>query len=246
MEIIDVDTFQTENSIPISENYQTIYSDFSNSHISIAQVYELYEFGSIRYRDYSLTNQESLTLNRTDASPVGINVTDYQITYPTSAFDPVTIKIEADVCVKNQGTIPIEKVKINHKFLDGVACGYYVYNEMFESLFILPGDSLWISCGIIHNRWHFLPSEPGDTIRLNLCVYTSNPNGIVDLNVANDNVCELKDIGFVGINNVMNQNKPNKIIKTVDILGRECKLNPNMILFNIYENGEVEKIIRLE
>jgi photosystem II stability/assembly factor-like uncharacterized protein len=41
----------------------------------------------------------------------------------------------------------------------------------------------------------------------------------------------------------INQTTPRKLIKILDLLGRECKENSNTILFYVYNNGEVEKQI---
>ena len=44
--------------------------------------------------------------------------------------------------------------------------------------------------------------------------------------------------------NLFTDNYDSKLLKIVDILGRETYPHLNMPLFYIYENGRVEKIIR--
>lgn len=250
-EIQHIDSFTIEFAFEFNEQYQPYHSDYSNSHFTIAQDYNLLHtllvpFQSIRFRDYSLTNSQATILNRTDAAAVGINKTGFSYSISSDESVPDNIAIWADVCVKNEGDQPLESIYINHEVLLGYVCWDEVYFQKFDSLNILPGDSLWINCGLIHSRWHYLPTNPGDTIRLSLCVFTSNPNGLVDLNLTNDNTCQLLDLGIVGIDKVQDFNTSRKLVKTVDILGRDHRIEPNTILFYIYDNGDVEKVIRLE
>lgn len=248
MNVQFVDSFNVENTFTGNNYGQTIvFSDFSETHLAIAQFHSLHHFESVRYRDYSLNDLNNSIVNRADASPVAIRILGYEITdWSTNPFDPSSVSITADVCVKNVGTSIIESVIINNKTLQNVACGYSVYYNEFDSLNIAPGDSAWLSCGVIYDRWHFLPPNPGDTIRFLLCVYTSNPNDIVDLNVSNDYTCDFSVLGFVGLNEIEQSSKKRQLVKVVDILGREHPIVSNKILFKLYNNGDVEKFMQLE
>ncbi len=73
------------------------------------------------------------------------------------------------------------------------------------------------------------------------CIDISNPNQIDTDNDGQGDACDYDD--GIGIDEV--ENTPLQLIKMIDILGREhFDHKTNMIMFYIYENGEIEKKIK--
>ena len=92
------------------------------------------------------------------------------------------------------------------------------------------GDSVWTQYSIVFNTQN---AEEYITVQVD----TGDVNNYV---VFADNFVLTETEEHVSINN-LNANK--KLIKIVDVLGRESKPQPNLLLFYIYNNGTVEKKI---
>lgn len=169
--------------------------DINQSHFTAAINFELYEFNAIRHLDYSLQSNQNTIVNRTDIGIIDIQATQVSCT-PHWQTNVYYFDIAADVLIKNYGNQTLNECNINHFVTYGI-CEIVDYFEHFTNLNLAPGDSMWLSCGEIHNNLDFLAGP--DTLRKTICVYTSQPNLITDLNVANDHYCESVVVGYVGI-----------------------------------------------
>ena len=222
--------------------FKTKSVDFNISHITFTDQFNLAFGNSIRLLDYSLITSLNIERQGSDAAVVGIIPTNVAITYDYPTF----IKIDARVCVKNFGNLTIDKLRLNHYNGPYIGCGEYFFTEEFINLNIQPGDSIWIDCFQLHDYYKTFSLPLGDSLVVNLCAYSSNPKGIVDLNVSNDMWCQQVFLGYMSINTIDNNLGHRKLLKIVDLMGRETSDIPNSLLFFIYDNGEVEKIYRFQ
>ncbi len=225
-----------------ASSFEGVY-DFDQHHITFVEPYQLVDLTSIRYLDYSLKAPEEFLRIDSDAGVVGIELTDVDITYSTNL---IGIELDGKVCVKNFGENPINRVRINKfHYSNFITCTFEAFSQEFTNINILPNDTAWFYCDKLYRGSGFYsPSVDGNPINLNLCVYSSHPNNLVDLNVSNDEGCEFFVLGFHGINNISANNSNRKLVKITDILGRETTKQPGQLLLYIYDNGEVEKILQ--
>jgi hypothetical protein len=223
-------------------SFEGVY-DFDLYHITFVEPYQLTERQSIRYLDYSIVDSEQFLRIDSDVGVVGIEVTDANISYSTSQID---IQLSGKVCVRNYGATPVTRVRINKfHYINFFNCSFSAFSEEFINANILPGDTAWFYCSDLHRSFGFYsPSSEGNPINLNLCVYSSHPNNLVDLNVANDEGCESLVLGFHGVGSISSKNTNRKLLKITDVLGRETIKQPRQLLLYIYDNGEVEKVIQ--
>ena len=81
------------------------------------------------------------------------------------------------------------------------ACGSWMFFEHFSDLDLAPGESKWIelNADYVYDWWvgYF---EYGDSINVEVCVYTSHPNHLTDLNPENDKHCKIVYAGNLGLN----------------------------------------------
>jgi hypothetical protein len=176
-----------------------IYSpiDFEqNVHISLAEASSLYNDFALRLRDYALNSSNSVNVSHADAGLTGITVTDVQVIEgPNSQY---IVKIWGDVVLKNFGTTTIQDCKILHAYGAPLnySCGENYYDSLFTNLNVLPGASVTLNLGLIHDKMEYIPSQ---TLNYNLCVYSAIPNGLVDLTAGNSVICENVFLGYAGI-----------------------------------------------
>jgi len=82
----------------------------------------------------------------------------------------------------------------------------------------------------------------GETIM----IITPQQNGVYWVVVTDVNGC-LSDTSYFNVNNIPTsineENSEKEPLKIVDVLGKETTLKKNTILFYIYKNGKVEKLI---
>jgi hypothetical protein len=217
----------------VPEEASNIYNkDFSSSHLSAVTQSSLSEYAAIRHLDYSLSSEENKEINRTDIGIVDLDFYDATIEYvPQGGFH--WLSISAKALVKNFGDKIATECRINHRTGFSPICGEYYY-------------SIWIDLDIIHSETTSVSAET-DTIIKNICVYSSHPNGIVDLNVSNDRLCKNSIIGYVGLDNLkMEAENEKKIVKIVDILGKETEEKPNTLLIYIYDDGTTKKVVQIK
>lgn len=225
-----------------ASSFEGVY-DFDQYHITYVEPYQLTERLSIRYLDYSLKDTEQSSRIDSDVGVVGIEVTDANISYSTSQ---INIELSGKVCIKNFGNNPINSVRINNfHYVNYFNCSFEAFSEVFNNVNILPNDTAWFYCSDLHRSFGFYsPSSEGNPINLNLCVYSSHPNQLVDLNVSNDEGCESLVLGFHGIGSISSNNTNRKLLKIVDVLGRETIKQPGQLLLYIYDDGQVEKVFQ--
>lgn len=225
-----------------SNNFNGVF-DFNKHHITFIELFQLTERNSLRYSDYSLQDNDEFQRIDSDVGVVGIEVNEANITYSTSQ---INIQLSGKVCIKNFGNNPINSVRINKfHYVNYFNCSFEAFSEVFNNVNILPNDTAWFYCSNLYRSFGFYsPSSEGNPINLNLCVYSSHPNNLVDLNVGNDEGCESFVLGFHGVNSISSNNSNRKLLKIVDVLGRETNKQPGQLQLYIYDNGEVEKVFQ--
>lgn len=177
----------------------SVPKDFSDSHFSASINFSLTEYTTIRHLDYSLTTSQNEIVNTTDIGVIGVQPTQIIIQEYSWVEDVYHYTIYADVMIKNFGNYTLNDCRINHHIGQGIACGQSYYTEHFSNLNLAPNDSIWLSLGLIHvGENYFL----GDTISKEICVYTSHPNYKTDLNVSNDEFCELIILGYTDLTEI--------------------------------------------
>lgn len=214
--------------------------DYDNEHLIAAINFDLTDYQSIRILDFSRLSSQNEIVDWTDIGIIDIVPTQTTTVFVTQPL-VYNYQVWADVLVKNYGTNTLNECRINHFISPYGICQPYVYTEHFDNLSILPGDSMWISLGLIHNE---TINFSNDTLLANICVYTSHPNLLTDLIVTNDNYCEFVFLGYVGLEELEHNKK--ELVKIVDLIGRETVDKPNTTLIYIYADGTTEKVYRME
>jgi hypothetical protein len=218
--------------------------DFNETHFAIGNYHNLHAFGSSRFRDFSLNNPNSITINRTD-----IGVSDITINYVTlspasgSGTGVQNLSIFASARITNYGNYTLNSCRINYHQGMHWICGQMGYSQLHDDLNLAPGESIWIDLGQIHYETNYFGwTPPNGEFTKNICVYTSNPNGHADTEVFNDAFCKTVVYGYVGLEeNVLNPQEK-KLVKIVDLLGREIEYGTNQLMIYIYDDGSSEKI----
>lgn len=215
--------------------------DYADAHVSVSADFNLSEYYTIRYLDYSLDDAQNASVNRTDIGIAAIQITQATVT-PNPNFNAVfQVEIGADVLLKNYGSNTLQSCRMNHYISPALACGLIYYGEEFFNLNLAPGDSVWVSLGTIHTNER---SFPTDSLNQEICIYTSYPNSVTDLNVTNDRLCTTVTLGTADLSEIPSTNK--KVVKTVDLLGREISNPVDAWVLRIYDDGTVEKVYQLQ
>lgn len=232
---------QVEESIIIPlEDAETQPLDFHNEHLTAVLDFELSEYFTIRHLDFSLVDSQNALVNRTDIGIVDIQITQASIT-PNPNFNGVfQVEVGADVLLKNYGNNVLESCRMNHYISPALACGLIYYGEEFFNLNLAPGDSVWVSLGVIHTDER---NFPNDSLNQEICIYTSFPNSVTDLNVTNDRLCTTVTFGTASLGEATIQEK--QLVKVVDLLGREISNPSNQWVIYMYNDGSSEKIFQL-
>lgn len=188
---------QVTDTLTIPETIdQDALIDFNNMHLSAGITFNLTEFRAVRFLNYSMNSAQNATINRTDIGVVDLvptMVTALPYGQPASSYSS---RLEADVLIKNFGLNTLNSCRITRYNGLSVMVNPTVYAQEFHNLNLAPGDSLWLSLGAIFQGMSF-PS--GNEIKRNVCIHTNHPNGLVDLNVSNDQFCKEIIFGYVGI-----------------------------------------------
>ena len=145
--------------------------------------------------NYSLTTAQGNSINRSDVAVIDIEITDaYAIDNgPGSAYET---DAKAKVLVKNLGPNTVDSVRLNHFVSIFTFCGHIVKSEYYGGLNLAAGDSMWIDFGWLGLQ---INQSQGDSLKREICIYSSNPNGFVDLNVPNDQFCTDHFFGFLDV-----------------------------------------------
>ncbi|PWL27380.1 MAG: hypothetical protein DCO96_11605 [Fluviicola sp. XM-24bin1] len=215
--------------------------DYSDDHLAIASDFALSEYFAIRHLDFSLNDPQNVAVNRTDIGIADIQITQSSVT-PNPNFNAVfQVEIGADVLLKNYGNNTLQSCRMNHYISPALACGLIYYGEEFFNLNLAPGDSVWVSLGVIHTNER---SFPTDSLNQEICIYTSYPNSVTDLNESNDRLCTTVTMGTANVSELSTAEK--EVVKIVDLLGREVNYTTNEWVILIYSDGSTEKIFRME
>lgn len=216
--------------IPVS-HVNFIFSDFNGIMYSIGESFALSQFSAIRYRNYSLTSNESVSVNHSDIGVVGLEVSDKTAT-PLQNFNSVyDINLTGGVWVKNFGEEEVNSFFLFCNVTEQTACGYVIFKKEVTNILIGPGDSTLIDLG----QFFALTNNFGPTISWDVCVYSAFPNQQTDLNVSNDNYCENIIFGFSNTSEVELSNVtlfPNPSSNHIKISTEEY----DEFTFEIYDN----------
>lgn len=226
------------NSMTVSiTNSGSLYADYSGTHVSFAESFDLTMFQTVRYRDYSLQSGVNANIVNPDVGIVAFDPTDIQVSIQNPPGTPYYwVRVKGKVLVKNFGTEIVDFVRINHYKELGVACGHDIFFNSYYGLNLQPGDSIWLDLGQVHNNMEYLP---GSALNFSLCLYTSHPNSLTDLNVGNDEWCENLLLGYASINELQKDKK--EVVKFFDLMGREVA-EPKGLVIVQYSDGTTEKV----
>jgi hypothetical protein len=170
--------------------------DFNDLHLSVGITFDLAEFSAVRYLDYSLNSTQNANINRTDIGVVKLLPVAVEV-WPAGATPGIyTTRLEASVLIRNYGSNTLQSCRITRYNSQGVAGNPTVFAQAFNSLNLAPGDSMWLQLGAIHQGTFYYS---GPAIIHNICIHTNHPNGLIDLNVSNDEYCTDVLFGYVGI-----------------------------------------------
>ena len=188
---------QVTGTLTIPENIgQDAYIDFNDLHLSAGITFNLTEFSAVRFLNYSMNSTQNVSLNRTDIGVINLKPTLVTALLYGHTPTSYTSRMEADVQIRNYGPDTLHSCRITRFNGLSVMVNPTVYAQEFHNLNLAPGDSMWLSLGAIFQGMSF-PS--GNVIMRNICIHTNHPNGLVDLNVSNDEFCKEIIFGYVGI-----------------------------------------------
>lgn len=167
--------------------------DYDNR-FSLLQDYNLTNFTAVRFQNYALNSATNLAVNRTDVAVIGMEIVDQSIqsVAPGNVF---SVNAKVKVLVKNEGPNLLTSCRLNHWIGTSAICYESVTSIDFANLNVAPGDSIWIEMGWLGE---YTNQFFNDSITREYCVYSSNSNGIVDLNVPNDKSCTTAFFGKLG------------------------------------------------
>jgi hypothetical protein len=234
------DLVEIQNTIFPVEVDDGDHITYGDKHLVTTINHTLTEYRAVRVVDYSrLSNQDEL-VNWTDIGIVDI----FPVQTTVESFGQpgvYTYEIWADVLVKNFGNNTLNGCRINHIISPFGICQPYVFTEYYNNLTLQPGDSVWIPLGSFHTG---VSGFMSDTLSVDICLYTSHPNALTDLVMANDSYCESIVLGYVGLDE-LEQNKK-ELVRVIDLMGRETGDQPNTLLIYVYSDGTTEKVYKLE
>lgn len=180
-------------TVPVFASTGAIF-DFDKA-LSLAKNFGLSIKSSIRIANYSLSTPHTEFVKRADVAVVDIQL--YDVLATNLSFENVyTLSAKANVLVKNNGPNTVNSLRLNHFVSVMASCGDNYTSVLFTDLNLASGDSMWIDFGALGAYTNIIH---GDSISRNYCVYSSNPNGVVDLNVPNDIRCKSQFFGFVDL-----------------------------------------------
>lgn len=170
-----------------------IHFDF-DLNLAVGKDFSLTAFKSIRLANYSLTQAQSNSVNRADIAILDIQLYDPTAVL-TSSGNVYQVNAKAMVLIKNNGPNSVDSVRLNHHVGQSSSCGEIFTSMYFPNLNLAPGDSTWVDFDLLGA---YTDQFFGDSLLREYCIFSSNPNGIVDLNVSNDQACTTQFFGFVG------------------------------------------------
>lgn len=96
------------------------------------------------------------------------------------------ISLRANVCVRNNGSLPLTSVKLNSFIQYNIACGSTYYQHSCSGFTVQPGDSVILNTGWISKN---LSGGYGYSPTVQFCIYTTLPDSANDRNISNDGIC---------------------------------------------------------
>jgi len=188
---------QTTGTLTIPEAIsQDAYIDVNDMHLSAGITFNLTEFSAVRFLNFSMNSIQNATINRTDIGVINVAQTLVDAWPFLPSPNAYHARLEADVLIRNFGTNTLQSCRITRFNAQGVMGNPSVYAQEFHNLNLAPGDSMWLSLGVIFLN---LVGTSGNEIKRNVCIHTNHPNGLVDLNVSNDIFCKDILFGYVSI-----------------------------------------------
>ena len=194
------ENFQTNTiaTIPVEVNLWNHF-DYSGTHFDFAENFMLTEKAGVRYRNFSLSDTDDASVNTTDIALINVAGNDLIVLNETTE-NTFNVEVDVSVLIKNNGTNTLNSARLNKNITWGI-CSPYYFSQEYDDLNIEPGDSLWINIGLIWLEGvEILPGA--NEVELEMCIYSSHPNSLTDLNVENDEVCEVLNLSYVGIDEV--------------------------------------------
>jgi hypothetical protein len=248
-------------ALPYGGDFNNVELDYSLTHFSLATNFNLTNYHSIRVIDYSLNRSTGSFTNELDVGILDVRVVEASTQENSFSASVYNVNLNVDVLLHNNSSSLIEECRIN-SFLGNNICNERYFTEKKTGLSIAPYDSAWVSLGWIGEGEFSLFQ---DEISYNKCFYTSNPNGVVDLNVNNDSYCMTGIAGYVSLEekegvlidvypnpakDFITIESKNKIdeITIYDLGGRVVKklLNQNIVSVSELEKGVYNVEIRTE
>lgn len=187
--------FQIENSIgiPYDGNFNELELDYSMSHFSLGVDFSLTNFQSIRMIDYSLSRNTDFFINNMNVSVIDVRINQASTQENSSSDSLYAVNLNVDVLVNNNSTSLVTECRIN-SYLGNAICNERYFTELKTGLSIASNTSVWVPLGWIGEGDYSMFQNGINYIK---CFYTSNPNGVVDLNVSNDSYCKSGIAGYV-------------------------------------------------
>lgn len=172
--------------------------DYNEKHLAVGENFNLTSNQSVRVRDFSLESDEDAIVNRTDVALVDVIVYESSTQWDPAQPFIVYLNCSALALVRNDGPNTLDKVTLNHLVAPWGICNPDYYVSEFSDLNLASGDSMWIDMGGLGMHTKYLPTVVyGAPIDFDICVYSSNPNGVVDLTVPNDSFCKNHVFGYL-------------------------------------------------
>lgn len=155
---------------------------------------EPHMFSSVNMEVFDLTSPNSVTLEQTDARILDFEATSFSAE-PQGTPGLYTYQVAGRVLVQNNGNEVMNSVQVTHvSHLD--LCRYEAVHQTATGLNLNPGESDWVDLGPFSNSFTF---NQADTIDVNMCFYTGAPNGLNDIDPANDEFCEKLVLGYASV-----------------------------------------------
>jgi hypothetical protein len=139
----------------------------------------------------------------------------------------------------------------SHKLYFGNDTLPYVYEDLWVGAYDSIGNKLWAkkAGGNLHVSGIDIEVDSEDNIYVNGTT-TSNPTIVGDssytINGPSVFIAKMTPSIVSSTTNILAPNPNKKLLKIVDVLGRETYPNKNVPLFYIYDDGTVEKRIVIE
>lgn len=216
--------FTIQDSVLV--DFEGVNYSFSSSHLTVLSPFNLTMHNSIRLLDYSLVDTTNSGNSTLDVELVDFTFNNFSTTQNSQYPNVYSVNADVSVLVKNNGNELLQSCRFN-SLLGNSICNDAYYSNAFYNLNILPGDSAWVNLGWLgDSQLQSFNSE----ISSEICIYTSNPNGMIDLNVQNDNFCKTLSAGYVSIFEGSN--------------GEEVKVfpNPTKSVINIHSEQLINEI----